>query len=174
MNDEVESETSGAAQDADGVSATTGGISRVEALKSRTRLGKFISVGLFGAACDTTVFLILVEVFGVLAEVAVLAGIETAIIIMFLINDHWTFADEGMEGRRSIFSRLLKSNAVRAVGTLTHFLVFVIVFRLLFVDISLFGIGLWGVVAKGLGIVTGGAVNYVAESLFTWRVHKDL
>ncbi|MFC7177267.1 hypothetical protein [Halosegnis marinus] len=38
------------------------------------------------------------------------------------------------------------------------------------VELSLLGIDAWFVAAKVAGIGVGMVVNYVAESLFTWRV----
>ena len=149
----------------------TGG--RLSALNSRLRFGKFVSVGVLGAACDTAVLLFLVEAVGVLEEVAVVAGIETAIIVMFLINDNWTFAGEGDGNRRSWFGRLARSHAVRSGGSITQFLVIVVIYRLLFVSVEVAGIDVWLLVAKGCGIALGMVINYVFESLFTWQVHTD-
>lgn len=146
---------------------------RLQSLLSGVRFGKFVSVGIVGAMFDTTVLLVLSEGFGVVPELATLAGIETAILVMFLINDNWTFAREGREGRAPLFNRLVRSHAVRAVGSLTQFVVFVIVYRMLFVEIPMVGIDGWILVAKGSGIAIGMVVNYVFESLFTWQVHVD-
>jgi putative flippase GtrA len=150
-----------------------GGSGYLTALNSRLRFGKFVSVGAVGAACDTAVLVFLVEVVGLLEEVAVLIGIETAILIMFLINDNWTFAEEGRRDRRSWAGRLARSHAVRSGGSITQFLVFVFIYRLLFVPLTVFGIDGWLLVAKGSGIALGMLVNYVFESLFTWQVHRD-
>jgi len=147
--------------------------SRLRSLRSRVRFGKFVSVGIIGAVCDTAVLLVLVEVFGLLEEVAVLIGIETAIVVMFLLNDSWTFAGEGRSEGRSFWFRLGRSHLVRAGGTVTQFLVFIGIFRLFFVSVTVFGIDAWLLVAKGAGIAAGMIVNYVFESLFTWQVHVD-
>jgi putative flippase GtrA len=148
-----------------------GAESRLDALRSRVRFGQFVSVGVVGAACDTTVLLVLTEVFGVLPEIATLIGIETAILVMFTINEHWTFAGEGLDSRRSLLGRVARSHGVRAAGSLTQFLVFVAVFRGVAVTLTLGGIDMWLLVAKGSGIGVGMVVNYVFESLFTWQVH---
>jgi putative flippase GtrA len=143
---------------------------RFEALLSGVRFGQFVSVGVVGAVCDTTVLVVLTEVFGVLPEIATILGIETAILVMFAINDNWTFDAEGEH--RSLGRRLLRSHAVRAGGSTTQFVVFVVVYRLFFVPLSLVGVDLWLLVAKGSGIGIGMFVNYVFESLFTWQVHQ--
>ncbi|MFB6183672.1 MAG: GtrA family protein [Haloarculaceae archaeon] len=161
------------------------------ALASGMRLGKFVSVGVVGAVFDTTVLLVLTESFGVLPELATVAGIETAILVMFAINERWTFAEAGADDGRSLLGRLVRSHFVRAGGSTTQFVVFVVVYRLLFVSLVLGDVGpavsvldavglhglasvdLWLVVAKGAGIAVGMVVNYVFESLFTWRVHAD-
>jgi len=147
--------------------------SYLTALNSRLRFGKFVSVGVVGAVCDTAVLIFLVEVVGLLEEAAVVIGIETAILIMFLINDSWTFAEEGRRDRRSWVGRLARSHAVRSGGSITQFLVFVLIYRLLFVPLTVLGVDGWLLVAKGSGIALGMLVNYVFESLFTWQVHTD-
>jgi len=144
---------------------------RLDALRSGVRFGQFVSVGVVGATVDVTVLLVLTQVLGVLPEVATLLGIESAILVMFAINERWTFASEGDAGRRPLARRLARSHGVRAVGSLTQFAIFVVVYRLLFVSVSALGIDLWLLVAKGLGIGVGMVVNYTFESLFTWQVH---
>ena len=162
---------------------------RARSLLSGVRFGKFVSVGAVGAVCDTVVLVTLKQVVGVPPELAWLAGVETAIIVMFLINENWTFAGHGTDDRASFLRRLGRSHVVRAGGVTTQFVIFEGVYRLLFRDVLLGDIGLWvaltggfGVplagldvwllVAKGLGVGVGMAVNYVFESLFTWRVHQ--
>jgi putative flippase GtrA len=140
------------------------------ALAAPRRFGKFVSVGVVGAAFDTIVLLTLVEVFGVLEEVAVLVGIETAILVMFTLNEGWTFSEAGTDGRRATSRRLGRSHAVRAAGAVVQFLVFVTIFRLPSVTLSIAGLDAWLLVAKGVGVACGMVVNYVFETLFTWRV----
>lgn len=149
----------------------TSGPHPVRALRSRGRFGRFVSVGVVGAAFDTATLVVLVEAFGLLEEVAVLVGIEVAVVVMFLLNDNWTFADQGGRGRRSVLGRLARSHAVRSGGIVTQFVVFVVIYRLLFVPVTVAGIDGWLLVAKGAGIVCGLLVNYTFESLFTWQVH---
>lgn len=145
---------------------------RLASLLSGVRFGKFLSVGVVGAAVDASVLVALTQT-GVLPEVATLAGIETAILVMFAVNERWTFADHGAAGERSLLGRLARSHGVRAAGSLTQFLVFVAVFRGVAVSLPVAGVDLWLLVAKGAGIGVGMLVNYVFESLFTWRVHHD-
>ncbi len=143
-----------------------------DALRSRVRFGKFVSVGVVGAVCDTTVLVTLTQL-GVLPEVATLVGIETAILVMFAINENWTFAEHGSGDGRSLVGRLVRSHGVRAAGSLTQFVVFIAIFRGFSVTVLLAGINLWLVAAKGGGIAVGMVVNYTFESLFTWRVHRE-
>ena len=158
-------------------------LGELSSLVSGVRFGQFVSVGAVGAVVDTTVFVTLAEVVGLLPEFATVVGIETAIVVMFLVNDRWTFADQGRGGRAAFGRRLLRSHAVRAVGATTQFVVFVLVFRgsvaaltgasvAPAVEYHVFGVNLWLLAAKGTGIALGMVVNYVFESLFTWRVHR--
>jgi putative flippase GtrA len=142
-------------------------------LASWARFGKFASVGVFGAVCDTTTLLILVEVFGVLEEVATIVGIEVAIVVMFLLNEHWTFSEDNVGGIRAKGRRLVRSHLVRAGGSTVQFLTFVLIYRLLFVSVTVAGIELWLLVAKFTGVGLGMVVNYTFESLFTWQIQQS-
>jgi putative flippase GtrA len=138
------------------------------------------------------VLVLLSEWIGVLPELATLAGIETAILVMFLVNERWTFASHGPDDRASFFARLKRSHAVRAAGVTTQYLIFLVLYRGLYVSVSLAdltvwqwvvdtvgtgmglgGLDVWLLVAKGAGIGIGMLVNYVFESVFTWQVHLD-
>lgn len=144
--------------------------SAIGALMSVTRFGKFVSVGAIGAVCDTVILLILVERVGLLEEVAVLIGIESSILIMFFINDNWTYSSS--DNIRTLPRRLLRSHTVRAIGATTQFIVFTIIYRSYFVQIDIGGVDLWLLAAKGTAIVLGMALNYIFETIFTWSIHK--
>ncbi|MFB6150333.1 MAG: GtrA family protein [Haloarculaceae archaeon] len=145
---------------------------RVESLLSGVRFGKFVSVGAIGAVFDVTTLVGLTEVVGLSAAVANVFSIEVAILVMFLVNDNWTFANEGRDDARSLGGRLLRSHLVRAGGSTVQYLLFVAVFYGVAVDLSLLGVDLWLVLVKGGAIGTAMLINYVFESLFTWRVHE--
>ncbi|WP_121822168.1 GtrA family protein [Halostella salina] len=142
---------------------------RIRALLSGVRFGQFASVGAVGAVCDNAVLGTLLQ-FGVAPEPAKLAGAETAIIVMFLINERWTFAEEGAPGAGPLLRRFLTSNLVRAGGVLVATAVFSQVYRNFDVTLGLFGVDLWFLAANLVGILAGMVVNYIAESLFTWQV----
>jgi len=132
----------------------------VGSLLAAARLGKFLSVGVCGALIDNAVLFLLVE-FAAFPPVAGGAvSKELSIVTMFLINDRWTFPE--FDGGGSVWRRLVRSNVLRlgglAVGLGT-----------LYVLNTYFGV--WYIAANVIGIGVGFVVNYVAESIFTWRVH---
>lgn len=133
------------------------------ALVSRARFGKFVSVGAAGAACDFTVLALLVELGVVGPTLGKVVSAEAAIVAMFAINDYWTFAGEGDDGARAVGERFLRSNLVRAGGALWAL-------GVLYVLTTQFGV--WYLAANAVGILTGLLINYVFESLATWRVHR--
>jgi putative flippase GtrA len=145
---------------------------RLDALLSGVRFGQFASVGALGAVCDTSLVVLLTTYGGFYRGSAKLVGAEVAIIVMFLVNEHWTFSAEGEAGRWSFLRRFLKSNLVRAGGVLVATVVFVLVSGLDY-RFPVGGEGLWLVFSNGVGIAVGMFVNYVAESLFTWRVGRS-
>jgi putative flippase GtrA len=144
----------------------------LRSLLSADRFGRFASVGVVGAAFDVTTSTVLREL-GVFPELAVFVGIEVAIVVMFLLNDNWTFAQQGAAGVRAALGRLLRSNLVRAGGIIVQLATFRFLFRVIAVDLDVAGIDGWFVVSKVAGIGTGMVVNYVAESLVTWQVQHD-
>jgi len=156
------------------VSDRTDGVRRrLAAVASGVRFGKFASVGAVGAVFDTTTLVTLTEFGGVSAAVANVLSIEVAILVMFLINDSWTFAAEGGGDGRSFGQRLVRSHLVRAGGSAVQYVLFVAVFYGVSVEVSSAGFDLWLVAVKGGAIACAMVVNFVFESLFTWRVHRD-
>ncbi|AUV80967.1 sugar translocase [Salinigranum rubrum] len=147
-------------------------MSVVDALLSGRRFGKFASVGAVGAVFDVTTSTVLREL-GVFPELAVFVGIEVAIVVMFLLNDNWTFAEQGSAGVGAALRRLLRSNLVRAGGILVQLATFRFFYRVVALDLTVLDIDGWFVVSKVAGIGTGMLVNYVAESLVTWRVGRS-
>lgn len=135
---------------------------RADALRSGVRFGQFLSVGVLGAIFDFLVLTALVEAGGLPAELAKLASAETAIVVMFVANERWTFADWGRRGVRPLASRFLRSNVVRAGGAGVAWIVLVVLVRTA---------GVHYLVANAAGIGVGFLVNYVLESVVTWRVH---
>jgi putative flippase GtrA len=146
-------------------------MSVVDALLSGTRFGKFASVGVVGAVFDVTTATVLREL-GVYPELAVFIGIEVAVVVMFLLNDNWTFAEQGAAGVGAALRRLLRSNLVRAGGILVQLATFRLLYRVVALELTVVGIDGWFVFSKIAGIGTGMLVNYVAESLVTWRVGR--
>ncbi|WP_136592088.1 GtrA family protein [Salinigranum halophilum] len=146
-------------------------MSVVDSLLSGRRFGKFASVGVVGAVFDVTTATVLREV-GVFPELAVFIGIEVAIVVMFLLNDNWTFAEQGAAGVGAALRRLLRSNLVRAGGILVQLATFRFLYRVVALELTVLDVDGWFVVSKVAGIGTGMLVNYVAESLVTWQVGR--
>lgn len=137
---------------------------RVRALVSSVRFGQFVSVGVVGFLVDNAVLALCVELFGLSLLAAKLVGAETAIVVMFVLNERWTFADAGGSSPRELLRRFLTSNLVRVggVGVATGVL------------LALNGLfGVWYLLANVIGIGAGFVVNYTFESLVTWRIHRE-
>lgn len=137
---------------------------RLRVLHSTARLGQFVAVGFVGATVDNLTLFTLVE-FTVLGPVlAKLIAWELGIVVIFAINERWTFSDYGGDGARALGYRFLRSNAVRVGG----FLVTLTVLAAL-----VYGFGVWYLAANVIGIAVGFVVNYTLESLYTWKIHRD-
>ncbi len=144
----------------------------IDELASSVRFGKFVSVGAIGAVFDMTTTTALIVGFGVLGEYAKLVGAEVAIVVMFAINERWTFSELGAPGRVPTLKRFLRSNLVRSGGLAVQFLI-VRGLRQLDVTVPLFGFDLWQLIPIPIAIGASMFLNYVAESLLTWRVMRS-
>ncbi len=140
------------------------------ALIHRARIGKFVSVGGVGAAIETVVVALLTAGVGVGPLAAKAVGAELSVSTMFVVNDRWTFATAREPGVGAAARRWLKSHMVRAVGLGVAFLTLFVLTSRLSVSVPVAGVDLWPTIANGIGIGAGLGINYVAESLFTWRV----
>lgn len=143
--------------------------STVSKLAHSGRIGRFVSIGAVGFCCDVATATALSEL-GVFPEIAALIGIEVAVVVMFLLNDNITFATEGLAGVIPTLRRLLKSNFVRIGGIIVQLLVFSGFYRGVDVTFVVASVDAWFIISKAAGISVGMVVNYVAESLFTWRI----
>ncbi|MDQ2072350.1 GtrA family protein [Haloarcula sp. H-GB4] len=139
-------------------------------LAHRSRIGKFISVGVVGATIETLLVAVLTAGFGIGPTVAKAIGAEISITTMFTINDRWTFVDEGELGVIAFAHRWIQSHLVRVVGLSVAFTILYLLTSILQYSLSIGGIELWPTVANLIGIGVGMSINYVAESLFTWDV----
>jgi len=146
---------------------------RFESLVSGVRFGQFLSVGVVGAISDNTVLAVLGLVFAVPDLWAKAAGVETAIVVMFLVNEHWTFSEDGEAGLRPFLRRLGTSHLVRTGGVTVQLVVYWVLTQQLTVELVIAGRDLWFIAASPIAIAAAMSVNYVFESLFTWQVHRD-
>jgi putative flippase GtrA len=146
---------------------------RFEALVSGVRFGQFLSVGVVGAVSDNTVLAVLRLGFGVPELWAKAAGIETAILVMFLVNEHWTFSGDGESGTVPFLTRLGKSHLVRSGGVTVQLVVYWLLTTKLTIELVIGGVDLWFLAASPIAIAAALSINYIFESLFTWQVHQD-
>ncbi|MFT4922323.1 MAG: putative flippase GtrA [Haloarculaceae archaeon] len=147
--------------------------SPVDALLSGVRFGQFVSVGVVGALSDNTVLATLKLAFGVPELWAKAAGVETAIVVMFLVNEHWTFKGQGASGRLPFLRRLGKSHLVRSGGVTVQLVVYWFLIEQIDLTIDVLGTDLWFLAASPIAIGVAMSVNYVFETLFTWQAHVD-
>ncbi|MFB6092353.1 MAG: GtrA family protein [Haloquadratum sp.] len=144
----------------------------VDALLSGVRFGKFASVGAIGAVFDLTTTTALIVAFGVLGEYAKVVGAEVAIVVMFAINERWTFSELGESGALPTLKRFFRSNFVRSGGLVIQFFV-VRLLGQVSLSIPVFGFDLWKLIPIPIAIGASVVLNYVAESLLTWRVTRS-
>ncbi|MFB6206915.1 MAG: GtrA family protein [Haloglomus sp.] len=150
---------------------------RLRALASAGRIGQFVSVGVAGASLETVLVALLTAGFVVRPPlagqplVAKAIGAEASITLMFLLNDNWTFADHGGAGALALVRRWIKSHLVRSVGLAVAFVTLYVLTSWTDIRLLVAGGDVWPTIANVVGIGAGLTINYVAESLVTWRVH---
>ena len=145
--------------------------SQLNSLLSGVRFGQFVSVGVVGLTADTITLVTLTELLGVEPWLAGLLSIEVAILVMFVVNERWTFA--GVGAPEELFRRLVKSHAVRSVGSSVQYVIFFGLLTYASVSVTLFGSDRWYLFSKWLAVGVAMLINYAFESLFTWRVHAE-
>jgi len=144
---------------------------RLRALASGVRIGQFLSVGVVGATLETAVVALLTTTVGAGALAAKAVGAELSISTMFLLNDRFTFGGEGAAGIAAVVGRWARSHLVRIGGLAVAFATLYLLTTHTEITLFVAGRDLWPTVANLVGIGVGLVLNYVAESLFTWRVH---
>lgn len=137
---------------------------RVRGLASPDRIAQFVAVGTVGTAVDILLLWLLHGVLSMGLVPGKLIAAETSFLVMFVINERWTFADFGQATPRARIRRFARSNTVRIGGLITATVILVFLTETT---------GMWYMLANGIGIAVGFVVNYSAECLFTWRVHRD-
>lgn len=141
------------------------------ALLDPVQLGRFVSVGAMGAVLDLAVSSVILMGTGTPPHLAKFIGAECAIVAMFVVNDRWTFSTAVTVGWRHRLRRLVKSNLVRSGGLAVQVLV-VYALTGLPVSVDVGGIDLWPLLTMPIAIGCGFLLNYVGESLLTWRIHR--
>ena len=143
---------------------------RVKPLVSGAQFGQFVSVGAIGAVADTLVLAAATLLVGVSELWGKAAGIEVAVVLMFLLNERWTFTSYGGGGLRSLLVRLGKSHLVRSGGVAVQLAVFWILTGPYAVQVSIRGFDIWFLLASLVSIGVATLINYVCEGLFTWDI----
>lgn len=136
----------------------------LEEILSLGRVLRFGAVGAAGAALDTGLLIASHGVLDVPLLASKLLSAESAIVVMFLLNEYWTFDAWTSGTLRARLRRLATSNVVRLGGLVTGLAVL-----LFLTDVA----EIWYPLANGVGLCAGFVVNYACESLFTWQIHAD-
>jgi len=136
---------------------------RLRSLVAADRLMQFVAVGTIGASVDMSLLVLFHSVVGLPLVVSKLAGAEISYLVMFVINERWTFSSFGDSSFRARIRRFGTSNGVRLGGLVTATVVLLTLTET---------VGLWYPLANAVGIGVGFFVNYTFESLLTWRVHR--
>ena len=143
---------------------------RVKPLVSGAQFGQFVSVGAIGAVADTLVLAAATLLIGLSELWGKAAGIEVAVVLMFLLNERWTFTSYGGGGLRSLLVRLGKSHLVRSGGVAVQLAVFWLLTSPYAIQVTIRGFDVWFLLASLVSIGVATLINYVFEGLFTWDI----
>jgi len=123
------------------------------------RLRRFTVVGGVAAAIQITLLAALVEVVGIQYLVAAAVAIEITIVLQFVANNAWTFAESSHVTAVTFLRGLAKTNLVRGSAIPIQLAV-------------LYGLVSYGavpyLVANGVGIAVSGVYRYWFDSRWTW------
>ncbi|QCW03578.1 GtrA family protein [Natrinema pallidum] len=139
-------------------------------LLSGKRIMQFISIGAIGAVIET--FFIALLTIGIMIRPlpAKAIGAEISISLMFILNDRFTFANQGSVSVRGFIRRWGRSHLVRLGGLTVAFSVLWVLTARTDIEFIINGADVWPTIANLIGIGISLVLNYVAESLFTWQI----
>lgn len=120
---------------------------------------RFAVVGGIGAMLNTALLYVLTEFLGIFYMISAILSIETAILLMFFLNNRFTFSSV-KEGFRQVMDGIIRSNMVRAVGVSVQI-------GLLFLLTEFAGI--YYVASNILAIVVASIFNFIGEKRFNWQ-----
>lgn len=144
----------------------------LEPLLSGALFGQFVSVGIVGALADNATLALGALVFGLPDLPAKAVGVEVAILVMFAVNERWTFAGTGAPGVGPLARRFGKSHLVRSGGVAIQLAAYWLLTRRIDVTLVAAGVNVWFLVASVAAIGVAMFVNYALEGLFTWRLQR--
>lgn len=146
------------------MAADLGITDRLGRLASPTRFRRFLLTGGLGMVVDMVLLALVVEL-GLLPPVlGKIVSAESAFLVMFAVNETWTFSQFGSGEGRDLLHRFVSSHGVRIFGV-------AIAVGVLYVLHEIYGV--WYLLANAAGIGFGFLANYTFESLITWRVHRE-
>jgi putative flippase GtrA len=139
-------------------------IDRLVGLVAPERFQRFLVTGGLGMVVDMAVLALVVETGWLRPVLGKVVSAESAFLVMFVVNETWTFSRFGTGEWRDLGRRFASSHGVRLLGV-------AIALGVLYVLHSLYGV--WYLLANAAGIGVGFLANYTFESLVTWRVHRE-
>lgn len=123
------------------------------------QLRRFVAVGTFTAAIQMALLWLFVDIGGVNYLVGATIAIEITIILSYILNNAWTFADSQNTGRVEYLVGLLKTNVVRGTA---------IPLQLAILYALVEWVGLLYLVGNAVAILISGLYRYVLDAKWTW------
>ena len=131
-------------------------IARIRFRKSQEFIS-FCAVGLSGVFVNLGFFIFLTRWLGLSSHAGSPIAIELSIISNFILNNAFTFRARGVT--TSLRRRFVQFHVVSGIAGVINYIT-----MLLFVQF-----GLWDILGQLAGIVLGTFINYVLNSVWTWR-----
>jgi dolichol-phosphate mannosyltransferase len=123
------------------------------------RVWKFGLVGASGLAIDVALFWLQVDRLGIPVVGAGLVAGAVSTVSNFVLNSLFTWADRPASGPPMYLNRMLRYYVTTWAGQVVY----------LSVLWALTQVGIAPMLANLIGVLTGGALNYVVHNLWTWR-----
>lgn len=123
---------------------------------------KFSIVGGSGVIVNMGILILLTRLFNIPLEIASPIAIELSIISNFILNNIWTFGDRTVE--ISLLTKFIRFHLVAISAGVVNYLILLAL---------VYGFDILDIIANLIGIAAATIVNYLLNSLWTWRIQTD-
>lgn len=129
----------------------------ITVLKSPT-IYQFAIVGAIGSLIALAITAILTSILGIFYAVSALIGLESSALIVFFLNDRWTFSNVGKKTKT--MQRFLKNNLIGCIGFGINVTILIFLTSVL---------GIYYLLSEGMAMIITFVFTFTASKKITWK-----